>query len=129
MPDAIPLFANPDHVTAIANAAGIVGKRFVKYVAGSSMSLLRVELAGAGDTPAGVAAHDVEQGEALHLITHDHIPVTAGEDLAVGDLVAVGADGKAVKAAAATEDGPAQRPVGIVAVAGASGADAGIFLY
>jgi len=123
MPVARPLFTNPDHVTGKVTGAGVLGKRFVKYAAGGTMSLLNIAPAEAGDTPAGVAAHDGAVGEVIHLITHDHIPVVAAVDLAVGDLVKVAADGKATKAEAA------DRPVGIVAVAGATGADAAIFLY
>lgn len=123
MPIATPLFTNPDHVTGKVTVGPVLGKRFVKYAAGGTMSQLSVAPAVAGDTPAGVAAHDGVVGEVIHLITHDHIPVVAAVDLAVNDLVKVGAEGKADKAAAG------DRPAGIVVVAAAAGADAGIFLY
>ncbi|MGP4995544.1 hypothetical protein [Glutamicibacter ardleyensis] len=123
MPIARPLFANPDHVTGMVTGGPVLGKTFVKYAAGGTMSQLNIAPAAAGETPAGVAAHDGAVGQAIHLITHDHIPVVAAVDLVVGDLVKVGADGKADKAL--VDD----RPVGIVAVAAAAGADAGIFLY
>lgn len=123
MPVARPLFANPDHVTGKVTGAPVVGKTFVKYAAGSTMSLLNITTAAPGDNPAGVAGHDGKVDEVIHLITHDHIPVVAEVDLIVGDLVKVGTAGKAAKAAAG------DRPAGIVAVAAAAGADAGIFLY
>ena len=123
MPIARPLFVDPDHVTGKVTGAPVVGKRFVKYAAGSTMSLLNVATAGAGDTPAGVAGHDGAVGEVIHLITYSHVPVVAAVDLIVGDLVKVAAEGKADKI------GAGERPVGIVAVAAAAGADAGIFLY
>lgn len=123
MPVARPLFANPDHVTGKVTGTAVIGKRFVKYAAGGTMSQLNVSPAGAGDNPAGVAGQDGAVGEVIHVITHDHVPVVAAVDLAVNDLVKPGAEGKAAKATA--DD----RPVGIVVVAAAAGADAAIFLY
>lgn len=120
--EAIPFFTGSDHITGEVVTAPVVGKTFVKYVAGGRGGQPFISTAGAGEHPAGIAGRDAKVGEAVHLITEGHLPITAAVELVVGDRVVVGADGKADKAAV---DGT---PIGIVYVGAAAGADAAIFL-
>lgn len=88
----------------------VTGRTFLKLVADTGNqwdadATLPVATAAAGDVPAGVAAWDRDSADELnpHTVTvvrEGYVSVTAGEALAAGDLIAVGADGKAVKAAA-----------------------------
>ncbi|ALY09337.1 hypothetical protein FDH48_gp07 [Arthrobacter phage Jawnski] len=97
---AFEYYSGSDAITCEAVGA-ITGKTFVKLVAGGKAQRPKVSTAGAGERAYGVAAWDAATGEALTIVRVGVITVTAGEALASGDYVAVGANGKAVKAAAA----------------------------
>lgn len=116
----IPFFTGSDHITGQVTGAPVVGKTFVKYVAGGKVGLPNISTAAAGERPNAVAAHDGAVGTAVHIITDAHLPITAAEDLVVGDLVKVGADGKAAKSLAGEDS------FGVVYVAAATGADAAV---
>lgn len=101
-------------ITATAQAA-VVGKTFVKIdpatPAIGENEKVRVVTAAAGERPYGVAGWDAAVNEDLTVFHTRTISVTAAEALAAGDPVAVGADGKAAKAAeGATIVGVCERP-------------------
>ncbi|UGL61893.1 minor capsid protein [Arthrobacter phage EastWest] len=96
---AFEYFSASDAITCEA-AGPIVGKTFVVLAPGGRDQRPKVVTAAAGDRPYGVAAWDAATGEALTIIRTGVISVTAGAALTPG-AVAVGADGKAVAAAAA----------------------------
>ncbi|QWY81914.1 hypothetical protein SEA_SICARIUS2_9 [Arthrobacter phage Sicarius2] len=98
---AFEYFSSSDAITCEADAA-VVGKTFVKLVAGGRDQRPKVVTAGAGERPYGVAAWDAAKGESVTVIRVGIISVTAGEALGAGAAVAVGAGGKAVAAAAGT---------------------------
>lgn len=118
----IPYFTGSDHISGEVKTAPVVGKTFVKYVAGGKVGLPAIATAAAGDRPNAVAAHDGAVGETIHIITEAHLPITASEDLVVGDLVKVGAGGKAAKASVGDAS------FGVVYVGAAAGAAAAIDL-
>lgn len=93
-------FSDSSAITAKASGA-IVGKTFVKLVAGSKDQEPLVATAGAGDRPYGVAAWDAASGEHLTIVRKGVVTVTAGAALTVPTAVAVGANGKAVVVGAA----------------------------
>lgn len=116
----IPFFTGSDHITGQVTGAAVVGKTFVKYVAGGKVGLPNISTAAAGERPNAVAAHDGAVGSAVHIITDAHLPITAAEELVVGDLVKVGADGKAAKA------GIDDASFGVVYVGATAGAEAAV---
>jgi hypothetical protein len=97
---AFEYFSSSDAITCEATAA-ITGKTFVKLVAGGKSQRPKIVTAGAGERPYGVAAWDAATGESVTVIRVGIISVTAGEAIASGDAIAVGALGKAVKVGAA----------------------------
>lgn len=97
-------------VTGRVLTGAVTGCRFVKIVTDTDNlwdadRTRPIATASAGDVPLGVAGWDRDSADEYNpntvtVFRHGVISVTAGEALAAGDLVAVGADGKAVKAAA-----------------------------
>lgn len=96
----------------------VTGKRFVKIagdVQGSGLleglqdsvagGNIQIEHAGANEeTPLGVASHDAAAGDKVTVLCSPMVvPVTAGEAIAAGDKVGIGANGVAMKAVAASE--------------------------
>lgn len=118
----IPFFTGSDHITGQVTGAPVVGKTFVKYVAGGKVGLPNISTAAPGDIPNAVAAHDGAVGEAVHIITDAHLPITAEVELIVGDRVKVGTAGKATKIGAGEEN----LAVGTVYVGAVAGADAAV---
>jgi hypothetical protein len=88
----------------------VLGKRFVKIGAdmqGDPNALSNdvegnnyiIEPAAAGERALGVASHNAAEKKKVTVLAGDYvIPVTAGGAIAANDPVAVGAEGKAVKA-------------------------------
>lgn len=104
-------------ITCQAQTA-ITGKTFVKVAPETPLhgnnERVRVIPAAAGERAFGVAGWDTTVGEGVTVFRERTISVTAGEGISAGDLIAVGADGKAVKAAgAAIVMGIAERPAAI----------------
>lgn len=93
-------FAGNDAITCDAVGA-VKGKTFVKLVAGGTAQRPKVSTCGAGERPYGVAFWSVGDKESVSIYRAGVLAVTAGEALAAGDAIAVGANGKAVKAGAA----------------------------
>lgn len=88
-----------DAVTGIATTA-VVGKTFVDIAAGGTVANPNVAPAAVGSMPLGVATWDAAPGGDDAVVTvqrADIWSVTAGEAIAAGDLIAVGAASKAVK--------------------------------
>lgn len=106
----------------------VVGKRFVKIGAdmqGTPDGLTTdveghnyvIEPAGAGERPIGVASHNAAEKKKVTVICAGVNPVTAGGAITANDPIAVGAEGKAVKAEGAAV------VVGIALATVANGAD------
>lgn len=100
-----PIYLEPGHTVTCKAAAAITGSRFVKAAAGGLGNHPAVAPATAGGAAYGVAHYDVPSGAQVSVIRQGTVGVVAGEALTSGDLVAVGADAKAVKPTAATTDG------------------------
>lgn len=115
--DCIPLFEDADRLT-VQCVEAVKGKRFITAVENllSGPGMPAAPQVGASDPvdggnimaahcPAGaralgVSTWDEETGGKTGCITEGVVPVTAGANIAAGEVVAVGAEGKAVKAAA-----------------------------
>lgn len=94
------VYAPGQAITAAATSP-ITGRRFVKpsgnRAAGGNLAVAH---AAAGDRPLGVAAADAAPGQLVTLVRGGVVRVTAGGAIAAGAAVQVGADGKAITAAA-----------------------------
>lgn len=113
-----------DAVTGVATTA-VVGKTFVDVAAGGSIANPNVAPAAVGVLPLGIATWDATPGGDDAVVTvqrADVWSVTAGEAIAAGDVIAVGAASKAVKHVA-----PAFA-VGKALAAAASGEDVAVAL-
>jgi len=115
--ECIPLFESADRVT-VGCVGEIKGKRFVAPVelplSGPGMPLaaqvgasdpvdggnLMCATCPAGARALGVSTWTGKEAEKIGAITEGIVPVTAGENLETGEEISVGAEGKAVKAAA-----------------------------
>lgn len=95
-----PIYLEPGDTVTCTAAAAVTGSRFVKATAGGLGNRPSVTPAGAGDTAYGVAHYDAASGDSVPVKRVGTHGVTAGAALSAGDLVSVGADGKAVKATA-----------------------------
>lgn len=97
MTDAIYYFKPGQAITATP-VKPVVGGTFVKISAGGVYNNPNIETAATGAHVFGVAARDADKDDNVLVYTAGVVPVTAGEGLTAGDLVTVGADGKAGKA-------------------------------
>lgn len=126
MADAIPLFDDGRFVPCKASSA-VLGKRVVK-ISGNfdANGNIQVAHAGAGEKFFGVAQFDsaAHADDYVTVATGTDLimPVTAGEALAAGDSVMVGAAGVAMKAAGGA--GAVIHCFGEAVSAAANGADA-----
>jgi len=103
-------FSGDKALTGRVLTGSVTGCRFVKAAADpdnyfDADRTLPIETAAAGDQPLGVAGWDRDSVDEYNpntvtVFRYGIVSVTAGEALAANDLVAVGADGKAVKAVA-----------------------------
>lgn len=119
---ALPYFKHGKDVTGEVTGADVVGKKFVKYVAGGRPGQPKISTAAAGEfASAGVAGHDQIVGGFVHTLLGGIVPVTAGADITAGTRVEVGANGTAVPLAAGVA-------VGVAIANAATGADAAIRL-
>lgn len=128
----------------------VVGKRFVIIAAdmqGNPDGLTTdvegnnyvIEQAGANeDSPLGVASHNAAEKKKVTVLASPGmvVPVVAGAAINAGELVGIGAEGKAVKAVASSkveiEEGKADYktpPVGLALADAAEGADCPVKLY
>lgn len=105
----IKYLSSTESFTGRVLTGAVTGRTFVKLVADTGNqwdadATLPIATAAAGDLPAGVACWDRNSADAnnpntVTVIREGYISVTAGEALAAGDAIAVGANGKAVKVA------------------------------
>lgn len=124
--ESIPLYRPGDDVTATASGA-ITGKTFVDVTGGvnaANGTTLTVATATGGALSVGVASRDTASGAKLHVLRGKGsvVPVTAGGNIAVGNEVEVGANGRAVVLASGKARGRAWST-------GAAGSDVYIELY
>lgn len=124
--ETIPLYRPGDDVTATASGA-ITGKTFVDVTGGvnaANGTTLTVATATAAALTVGVASRDTASGAKLHVLRGKGsvVPVTAGGNIAVGNEVEVGANGRAVVLAAGKARGRAWST-------GVAGSDVFIELY
>lgn len=124
--ESIPLYRPGNDLTATASAA-IVGKTFVEITGGVNVATgapIAVTTATAAGLTVGVASRDTASGAKLHVLRGKGsvVPVTAGGNIAVGNEVEVGANGRAVVLASGKARGRAWST-------GTSGNDVFIELY
>ncbi|MDZ5076743.1 capsid cement protein [Nesterenkonia sp. HG001] len=116
-----PFFKPGQDITGHATE-DITGKRFVTAAPGGRGTLPHIAPAAAGDPVLGVAGHDVEDGDNVHVHVAGVVTVTAADDITAGTEVSVGADGQV----APTSEGAVV--VGYAVANAATGADAPILL-
>lgn len=114
-------------ITIIADA-NLTGKRFARFTTGGTGMQPTGNTAQSGGRAAGVIAHDVSEGNEVHLRVAGVVPVVAGEDLSANTDVSVGSQGRAVAATSGGEDSDASVVVGTVTADAAEGSDAPILL-
>lgn len=123
--EVIPLYRPGNDITCKATAA-VAGGTFVELSGALTGALPQVKTAAAGVRAFGVAARDSVSSDAnrVPVIRGSKIviPVIAGANLAFGDEVEVGANGRAVKKASGVA-------VGRALAAGTSGAPVFIELF
>lgn len=128
----------------------VTGKRFVKIagdIQGSGLfeglqdsvagGNIQIEHAGAAGRCLGVSSHDAAAGDKVTVLCAPMVvPVTAGEAIAAGEEVGIGANGVAMKAVASSEaeikegKGPYKvPPVGLAVGKAAKDADVPVKLY
>jgi len=97
--DCFPLFDAGAKPTCHCEAA-VTGKRFVEVSGPMVNGLIQISHATAAGTVFGVAFRDTAIAGTCGVYTDGIVPVTAGGAFSAGQLLEVGADGKAVVLAA-----------------------------
>jgi predicted RecA/RadA family phage recombinase len=129
--ECIPFWDPADHITVVAGAGGVTGKRFV-----TATGPLAVGLGTAGGVPSavlpaanaailGVAAQDAAAGNAVMVYCEGIVPVVAGAALTGGTPVMTDATGAAIPWVAVVGNTKA----GYCLADTANGADAPIKLF
>jgi hypothetical protein len=100
MANEVTPFWDPGDAITCSPETAVTGKRFVVISGPRAGGLPLISPAGAGEAVFGVAAQDAATGIAVNVHRVGVVPVTSGEALTAGDLVASDATGKAVIAGA-----------------------------
>ena len=117
----VPFFKPGQDVTGIPDVA-VFGKRLVAATAEGRGGQPHIALPAAGAAVFGVAGHDAETGQEVHVLVGGIVPVLAAADITAGTQVETDATGRIVPRATGVA-------VGYAVASGATGTAVPVKLY